>query len=200
MSLCCSPWSLPQVGEEQDTWMPFFVYSPTLPTKWGLLHRALCSPPPLPVCMQVTESIPTAMTRFPSALPSPLLGFSLSFIAFRRLVYMLKVKEGGTGHWAPGYDARMQTGQLTFSHSRYIDYTCHTRSSSTHLQIWGWGGKMSKEKNEGDVHGLLQLLMPPHQSPILLPPSAESEVAGLEVGHLCLHFPYCGCHEPFIYT
>lgn len=36
-----------------------------------------------PVCMQVTESIPNAMTRFPSALPSPLLGFSLSFIAFR---------------------------------------------------------------------------------------------------------------------
>lgn len=168
--------------------------------KMGSSAQSSLLPPPLPVCMQVTESIPTAMTRFPSALPSPLLGFSLSFIAFRRLVYMLKVKEGGTGHWAPGYDARMQTGQLTFSHSRYIDYTCHTRSSSTHLQIWGWGGKMSKEKNEGDVHGLLQLLMPPHQSPILLPPSAESEVAGLEVGHLCLHFPYCGCHEPFIYT
>lgn len=61
-------------------------------------------------------------------------------------------------------------------------------------------GGISKEKNAGDVHCLLQLLYP---SPVSLLPcshSAESKAAGLGVGGLWLHLSCRGCYEPFIYT
>lgn len=78
----------------------------------------------------------------------------------------------------------MQSGCLAFSRSKCVDHTCHSRSHFTQLQICGG---VSKAKNAGDVHCLLQLL---YSSPVSFLPcshSAESKVAGLGVGGLWLH-------------
>lgn len=81
---CLTP---PQVREEQDTQMPFFMYSHSFThiaykVEVSTQSSVLLLLPLPPVCMQVNKYIPNAMTQFPSALPFSLLDFSLSLFLF----------------------------------------------------------------------------------------------------------------------
>lgn len=113
--------SLPWLWEEQDTQIPFFMYSHpfyhiTLDTEVSTQSPVLLPP----VCMQVNkcilpqchDSVSFCIT-FCSPRPLPL------FISFHWLTCMLKGKEGG----------RNQT--LALLDMYCIHYTCHTRSHST---------------------------------------------------------------------
>lgn len=183
--------------------MPYFTYShyfTHIAYKVEVSTQSSVLLPLPPVCMQVNEYIPNAMTQFPSALPFPLLGFALSLFLFTDSLTCWRWRREELDTGPPWYDVCMYADQVTHFFTLQVHRLHLPYQISLHTPSDPWGG-MSKENNEGDVHWFLQLLTPSPVSLLSCSHSAESKVAGLEeVGGLWLHFSYCGCYKPFIYT
>lgn len=130
--------SLCQVKEEQVTQMPLFMYSHSYSHHLVSTWSSVLLPLP-PVCRQLNENIPAFMTPLLLYHLSPSWGFSLSLFLFTDSFRCWRWRRQD---WTPWYilgmcEVCMQSRCLTFSCSKCVDHTCHSRSHFTHLQICG---------------------------------------------------------------